>query len=154
MWNHLTIKLMCLNLMKLFDRILKVCNPSFQFHFQFLFQFQLCLKTFDRWRYLAPKIKCSQAAEKMKYNSVWIRHPSRADCEYYTYRCVFKQLNSRFVSAKTSEEKISLQRWKKGSKQFLAMWYLVNLPGNKLNVAVRSEKNSIAADCLNKVSFL
>lgn len=33
------------------------------------------------------------------------------------------------------------------------MWYLVNLPGNKLNVAVKTEKNSIAADCLNKVSF-
>lgn len=32
------------------------------------------------------------------------------------------------------------------------MWYLVNLPGNKLNVAVKTEKNSIAADCLNKVS--
>lgn len=32
------------------------------------------------------------------------------------------------------------------------MWYLVNLPGNKLNIAVRTEKNSIAADCLNKVS--
>lgn len=31
------------------------------------------------------------------------------------------------------------------------MWYLVNLPGNKLNVAVKTEKNSIAADCLNKV---
>jgi hypothetical protein len=34
------------------------------------------------------------------------------------------------------------------------MWYLVNLPGNKLNVAVRTEKNSIAADCLNKVSVV
>ena len=33
-----------------------------------------------------------------------------------------------------------------------AMWYLVNLPGNKLNVAVKTEKHSIAADCLNKVS--
>lgn len=33
------------------------------------------------------------------------------------------------------------------------MWYLVNLPGNNLNVAVKTEKNSIAADCLNKVSF-
>lgn len=33
------------------------------------------------------------------------------------------------------------------------MWYLVNLPGNKLtSVAVKTEKNSIAADCLNKVS--
>lgn len=32
------------------------------------------------------------------------------------------------------------------------MWYLVNLPGNKLNVAVKTDKNSIAADCLNKVS--
>ena len=32
------------------------------------------------------------------------------------------------------------------------MWYLVNLPGNKLNIAVKTEKNSIAADCLNKVS--
>lgn len=32
------------------------------------------------------------------------------------------------------------------------MWCLVNLPGNKLNVAVKTEKNSIAADCLNKVS--
>lgn len=32
------------------------------------------------------------------------------------------------------------------------MWYLVNLPGNKLNIAVKPEKNSIAADCLNKVS--
>ncbi|CRK97313.1 CLUMA_CG010707, isoform A [Clunio marinus] len=31
------------------------------------------------------------------------------------------------------------------------MWYLVNLPGNKLNIAVKTEKNSIAADCLNKV---
>ena len=31
------------------------------------------------------------------------------------------------------------------------MWYLVNV-GNKINVAVKTEKNSIAADCLNKVS--
>lgn len=39
-------------------------------------------------------------------------------------------------------------------KTFSAMWYLVvvNLPGNKLNIAVKTEKNSIAADCLNKVS--
>lgn len=34
------------------------------------------------------------------------------------------------------------------------MWYLVNLPGNKLNIAVKTEKNSIAADCLNKVSLI
>lgn len=32
------------------------------------------------------------------------------------------------------------------------MWYLVNLPGNKLKIAVKTERNSIAADCLNKVS--
>lgn len=32
------------------------------------------------------------------------------------------------------------------------MWFLVNLPGNKLNVAVKSDRNSIAAECLNKVS--
>jgi len=31
------------------------------------------------------------------------------------------------------------------------MWYLVNLPGNRPNIAVKTEKNSIAADCLNKV---
>lgn len=41
---------------------------------------------------------------------------------------------------------------KKTSNQNKDMWYLVNLPGNKLNVAVKTEKNSIAADCLNKVS--
>lgn len=35
----------------------------------------------------------------------------------------------------------------------VAAWYLVNLPGNKLNIAVKTEKNSIAADCLNKVSL-
>lgn len=32
------------------------------------------------------------------------------------------------------------------------MWFLVNLPGNKLNIAVKSDRNSIAAECLNKVS--
>lgn len=32
------------------------------------------------------------------------------------------------------------------------MWFLVNLPGNKLKIAVKSDRNSIAAECLNKVS--
>ncbi|CAO1379271.1 unnamed protein product [Diamesa hyperborea] len=31
------------------------------------------------------------------------------------------------------------------------MWFLVNLPGNKLKIAVKSDRNSIAAECLNKV---
>lgn len=41
---------------------------------------------------------------------------------------------------------------KESENKICAMWYLVNLPGNKLNIAVKTEKNSIAADCLNKVS--
>lgn len=34
------------------------------------------------------------------------------------------------------------------------MWFLVNLPGNKLKIAVKSDRNSIAAECLNKVSII